>query len=69
MANELIKSTAKENKIYLWQIAEALGITDSHFSKKLRKEFSETERNKIMNIISELKSERNVAQDTKEECK
>ena len=41
----------------LWQIADKLGITDSYFSRKLRKEFTNEEKEKIRAIIAELAKE------------
>lgn len=38
----------------LWQIAEAYGITDSNFSRKLRHEFSQEEKTRIRAIITSL---------------
>ena len=36
--NEDIKAYAKIHKVKLWQVADALGITDTQFSRKLRYE-------------------------------
>lgn len=38
----------------LWQIADKLGITDGNFSRKLRKELSESEKTHVFEIIDEL---------------
>lgn len=38
-----------------WKIAELLGITDSTFSKMLRKELSKEQKNKVLAIIEKLK--------------
>lgn len=38
-----------------WQIADRLGITDSSFSRKLRKELPPEEKQKIRQIIDDLK--------------
>ena len=48
---------ANKKDIRLWQIADRLGITDNYFSRKLRKEFSEEEKQKIFKIIDELANE------------
>lgn len=50
-ANLEIKNLAKANNVYLWQIAEALGIADCNFSKMMRKEFDSAMKVKIRNII------------------
>lgn len=54
-ANNDIKTTAKNKGVMLWQIAEALGIADATFSRKLRHELPAEEKQKIFKIIDELK--------------
>lgn len=54
MRNLDIRKAAKEANIYLWQIAEALGINDGNFSRKLRRELSDDEKRKIFAIIMQL---------------
>ncbi len=55
MNNLDIKLEAAGAGIKLWQIAYKLGITDSSFSRKLRKELSLEDKQKIRKIISDLK--------------
>lgn len=55
--NELIKNEAKATGIKLWQIAGRLGFTDSTFSRKLRKELAEDEKEKILLIIKTIQKE------------
>ena len=57
MKNTDIREAAKTAGIRLWQIADKLGITDGNFSRKLRKELSADEKQKIIAIISELSGE------------
>ena len=52
--NQDIKNYAKANGVRLWQIAEVLHINDGNFSRKLRKELSETQKEEIVRIIDEL---------------
>lgn len=52
-----IKQLAKEDGLFLWQIAEKLGMSDSNFSRKLRKPLSETDTQKILQAIRMLKEE------------
>ncbi len=54
MANEDIKAYAKISKVRLWEVAEALGITDVALSKKLRYDISVEEKRKIMKLIDKL---------------
>ncbi len=58
MKNLDIRQEAKTAKVNLWQIAEQLGIADSNFSRKLRKELSVEEKTKIRAIISELSAKK-----------
>lgn len=51
-----IRSKISELGINYWEIAEKLGITDSTFSRKLRKELADDEKTKILEIISKLKN-------------
>lgn len=47
MCNQDIRQIAAESSVKLWMIADALGITDSSFSRKLRKELPQEEKEKI----------------------
>lgn len=53
-ANLAIRKKAKERGIYLWQVADRLGIHDTEFSKMMRYELSGEEKAKIAAIIEEL---------------
>ena len=57
MSNQDIRRTAAGTGVKLWQIADALGITDSSFSRKLRKELPQEEKEKIFSIIQKLSQE------------
>ena len=54
MKNHEIRIAAKKAQINLWKIADALGITDSTFSRKLRHELPENEKARILAIIHKL---------------
>lgn len=56
-ANQKIRRTAAAAGVKLWQIAERLGITDSYFSRLLRKEFPADKQEEILRIIAELEQE------------
>lgn len=45
-----------KNHVKKYQIADKLGITESYFSRKLRK-LTEEDKKKILDIIDELKTE------------
>lgn len=59
IANNDIKTQAKKSGVYLWQIADKLGIADTRFSVKLRRELPSKEKEKIFRIIEELRGENN----------
>lgn len=54
MYNKEIRNAAKARKVKMWQIAEALGIQDSAFSRKLRHELPQEEKEMILAIIEDL---------------
>ena len=57
MFNQDIRRMAAGNGVRLWQIAEALGIADCSLSRKMRKELSQNEKEKIARIIREISKE------------
>ncbi|MBQ8354478.1 MAG: hypothetical protein IJY40_02480 [Oscillospiraceae bacterium] len=57
-ANKEIRSAAKTANVRLWQIAACLGISDAHFSRKLRFELPADERERIMEIIANISSQK-----------
>ena len=54
MKNQEIKDMAKQNGVRMWMIADALGIADTTFCRKLRQELPAEEKEKIFGIIREL---------------
>lgn len=57
MKNYDVKTAAKNRGVYLWQVAEALGIADTTLCRRLRKELSAEEKERIFSIIDELSRE------------
>lgn len=57
MSNQDIRRTAVGAGVKLWQIADALGMADCSFSRKLRKELPQDEKEKIFSIIRRLAKE------------
>lgn len=55
--NQNIRKAAAEAGVKLWQIADRMGIEDTHFSKLLRKELPEDKQAQIMQIIADLEQE------------
>ena len=54
MTNNDIRTLAKESGVKQWQIADMLNMHDSNFSKMLRHELPEDEKEKIRSVIKEL---------------
>lgn len=50
-----IRNYAKENGVFLYVIAEELGMNDGNFSRYLRKELSAEEKERIFAIVDRLK--------------
>lgn len=57
MKNQEIRQTAISKGVRHWRIAEALGIHETTFTRKLRTELSEQEREHILSVIDELSKE------------
>ena len=54
MSNNEIRTKAKEKSVKLWQIADALKISEPTITRKLRHELPEEEKNKILALIDEI---------------
>lgn len=59
--NMEIRNKAKSCGIRLWEIAAKLGINDGNFSRKLRQELPQEEKEKMLAIIDRLARERQEA--------
>lgn len=57
-ANCDIREKAKKEGCYLWEIADNLGMSDSAFSRVLRRELQPEEKQKILAIIDRMAMER-----------
>ena len=57
MSNIDIRTMATANGVHLWRIADALGMADNAFSRKLRKELPQEEKEKILTVIKKLAKE------------
>lgn len=54
MNNKEIRNAAGGHGLKLWQVAEAIGMNESAFSRKLRKELAADERERILAAIDKL---------------
>jgi predicted XRE-type DNA-binding protein len=59
--NVEIRSAYMQAGIKQWKLAEALGISETHFSRKLRKELPQEEKEKILETIHRLAQEKQEA--------
>ena len=58
MQNQAIRTTAKEKCVKLWEIAEALNISEPTMTRKLRHELPQAEKDRIFSIIEEIAAEK-----------
>lgn len=56
--NEQIKNHAKAKGVKLWEVAYRYGVSDGNFSRKLRRELSNVEKQQLIDIIDQLARER-----------
>lgn len=61
MHNTEIRRSAKNAGVRLWEVAAAYGINDGNFSRKLRQELPQEEKEKILAIIDRLAQEKQEA--------
>lgn len=54
MANEDLRKALKEADVYYWQVADVYGLSDTNFSKLLRKELPKDKKARILRIVEEL---------------
>lgn len=58
MKNKKIREAAAAAGVRLWEIAERYGVNDGNFSRKLRRELPDDEREHVLSIIDEIAKER-----------
>lgn len=54
MANTDIRTHAKNNKVALWEVADALKVSEATITRKLRHEMTDNEKTKIIGIIDNI---------------
>lgn len=57
-ANTDIKAAAKQAGIYLYNVADRLGVSENTLTRRLRRELPEEEKTKIKSIIAALAAEK-----------
>ncbi len=58
MSNAVIRTALKENAVYQWMVAEELKIQESAFSRKLRHELPDAERERVLEAIARIVARR-----------
>ena len=64
MSNESVRREAKKARVALWELADALGISESTITRKLRKELETSEKEKLIATIKSISESKNVRADT-----
>ena len=59
--NQDIREYAKSKGVKLWEIADKIGINDGNFSRRLRKELSESKKKELYVIIDNIVAEKKTA--------
>lgn len=57
MTNVDVRAAAMREGVRFWEIADYMGVSAETISRKLRKELSEAEKEKIFKIIKDIKKE------------
>ena len=57
-ANADIREKAKQAGVCLWEVAAEYGMNDGNFSRKLRKELPQEEKQRILAAIDRLEQEK-----------
>ncbi len=60
MYNKDVRNYAKSKKVFLYQIAELLNVSESTFIKSLRKEQNKETKESLFNIIDMIAKERDL---------
>lgn len=57
MANEKIKNLIKKHRLFHYEVADAMGISEGYLSTLLRKPLTEEMEQKVLNAIGKLISQ------------
>lgn len=61
MTGSEVRAMILDSGVRLWQVADGLGVTDNSFSRRLRKDFTEAEVDRIKSIIADLQAKQKTA--------
>ena len=65
MCNVDVRTTAKKSGVFLYELAERLGISEPTMTRLLRKELSDSKKQELLAGIADIVSEKNSAAHTK----
>ena len=54
MANQIIRDELREQKVYQWELAKALGISEATMVRKMRTEMSDEETMELLALIDSI---------------
>lgn len=54
MSNTDVRQYAKKNRVFLWQCAQAMGISEPTMTRRLRTELPEQDKQTLFQIIDDL---------------
>lgn len=57
MANEEIRQKAKQSNVTFWMIADEMGMAESTFTRLMRHELSEDQKQSILQMIEKISKE------------
>ena len=58
MANQIIRDELRERKVYQWELAKALGISEATMVRKMRTEISDEETTELLALIDTIALEK-----------
>lgn len=61
LCNTDIRTSAKDNCVFLWEVAARLKISEPTMTRKLRRELSAEEKQRIFSLIDEIAAEKKSA--------
>ena len=58
MANQIIRDELRERKVFQWELAKALGISEATMVRKMRTEISDEETTELLALIDTIALEK-----------
>ena len=61
MANEELRNAVRNSGVPFWKIAETMNVSAATMTRKLRRELPDAEKAKILDIIEQIKAQKQTA--------